>query len=850
MPRGSVAIILFALATYCLAAPVGLNADLDSLYRLYAGGELAAAEGLLAQLAERYKRPADRFLIELERADYLLDKQHDYAGAERILTELATQHLKHKLLPDVLYRLALAQELQGKFIDAARNYEKVATRYSQTKFGTDALDAIERCFRKNYQERVAYVDGYPITRIELDDRISRNPSAYESYESKLALLDSMIEYRLLYAAAITAGVTRNPAFIEEFREGRNRALFSEWYERTVTSRAQPTDKEITAAYNRDRASRYTTPEKVHGWQILVATRAEAESVRRLLLTDATQVWDSVARRSSLAPDKERGGDMGLFARGVHLKEIEDAAFRLAVGQISQPIKTKDGFVILRVTEKKSQSVRPLTEVKSSIAADLRQQNTTRLYDAAVAELKRKANIAADSLALEQNRETLAIVNGRAITRAMLDERINAIPPFFRSQFDSPEGRRRILDQMILERLLAVEAERQKLWLVNKVVDNLLSRRNALIVDTYRQMMIRDKVKLDSAALYAEYQATIADFKEPTRIHVREITAATRERAEQLRRWAVAGRLPPMIHGRGLLVPDTTANTALLAAIRSGASIESIVAQHALAPTPKQLPRLTLIQAGGKSLPDIGAHQSLVGPYPFGLTAYGLAFADFTREDRLYTPEPIDVGTLERLRELAGSRLDSAALADSLRLGTYLRLTLPLPAHVASALHDPNRTGVVEITLPAGQLLLQTTRRDTAQKATFADIARRFSGASTRWSGGDLYWIARDDKAQNPKLVKAAFALPVGGISPVSKLDDSTWVFVTNEELKPAHTRPFSEVRSKIENKLRRNQEAQLAEELRRSLRDRAQIEIVMKESDFVTEPIPDEATPETTPSQK
>lgn len=850
MSGGSVAIILFALATCCLAAPAGLNADLDSLYRLYAAGELAAAEGLLAQMAQRYQRPGDRFLVELERADYLLDKQHNYAEAERILTELATQHPKHKLLPDVLYRLALAQELQEKFLDAARNYEKVATRYSRSRYGTDALDAIERCFRKNYQERVAYVNGYPITRIELDDRISRNPSAYESYESKLALLDTMIDYRLLYTAALAAGVTRNPAFLEEFREGRNRALFSEWYERTVTSRAQPTDKEIAAAYNRDRASRYTTPAKVHGWQILVATRAEAESLRRLLLTDTTQVWDSVARRSSLAPDKERGGDMGLFARGVHPKEIEDAAFRLAVGDISQPIKTKDGFVILRVTEKKPQSVRPLAEVKSSIAADLRQQNTTRLYEAAVAELKRKANITTDSLALEQNRETLAVVNGRSITRAMLDERINAIPPFFRSQFDSPEGRRRILDQMILERLLAVEAERQKLWLVNKVVDNLLSRRNALIVDTYRQMMTRDKVKLDSAALYAEYQATIADFKEPTRIHVREITAATRERAEQLRRWAVAGRLPPMIHGRGLLVPDTTANAALLAALRSGASIESIVAQYALAPTPKQLPRLTLIQAGGKSLPDIGTRQSLVGPYPFGITEFGLAFADFTRDDQLYEPELLVVGTLDRLRELAGSRLDSAALTDSLRLGTYLRLTKPLPAYVAAALHDPNRTGLVEVTTAAGRLLLQTTKRDTAQKASFADIARRFSGASTRWSGGDLYWIARDDKAQNPKLVKAAFALPVGGISPVTKLDDSTWVFVTNEELKPAHTRPFSEVRSKIENKLRRNQEAQLAEELRRSLRDRAQIEIVMKESDFVTEPVPDEATPEPTPSQK
>jgi hypothetical protein len=197
-----------------------------------------------------------------------------------------------------------------------------------------------------------------------------------------------------------------------------------------------------------------------------------------------------------------------------------------------------------------------------------------------------------------------------------------------------------------------------------------------------------------------------------------------------------------------------------------------------------------------------------------------------------------------LYEFLGATPDSAALADTTKNGSYVRLSEPLAPSVAASLFKADNPGPVTAALRDGLLLLKTTRRDTAQKATFADIARRFSGANTRWSGGDLYWLAKDDKAHDPRLVRAAFNLSPGGISPLLKLNDSTWVFVTNEERKDAYTRPFAEVRSKIENKLRRNQEAVLATDLLRTLRAAAKVDVIMKESDFVVEPPPEPAPTE------
>jgi parvulin-like peptidyl-prolyl isomerase len=190
------------------------------------------------------------------------------------------------------------------------------------------------------------------------------------------------------------------------------------------------------------------------------------------------------------------------------------------------------------------------------------------------------------------------------------------------------------------------------------------------------------------------------------------------------------------------------------------------------------------------------------------------------------------------------------VADSAKLGIYVRLDKTLPADYVTGLFELGETVSKQIKTPAGVLSVRPTKKDTAQKATFSDIAKRFSNGPSRWSGGDLYWLARDDKAHDEKLVRAAFNLSKGAISPVLKLNDSTFVFVTLEEKKDALTRPFSEVSSKIDNKLRRQQEKGLYDQLLKDLRGKSKIDIVMKEADFVVEPAPEEAPATEQPKQQ
>ena len=868
--KKALTLVLLCLIAVAGASAAPLGAALDTVYWHYAAKDMDKAYAMLQRLDAEARTPADRFVARLEIGDFLLDKKADYAGAESVYAALAAAYPKHKLLPDVLYRLALCLEMREDYLEGARNYEIVATRYTKSAYGADALDAIERCFRKNYQDRVAYVDSYPLTRIELDDRISRNPSAYEKYEKKQQLLDTMIDNRLLYSAALAAGIARDSTFVFNLGEQRNRAIFQQWYERTVKSKAEPSEKALKAAYRKNLATKYTTPEKVRLHQIQVATKEEAGKLRAELLADTTKKWDSVAKQVSTAPDKEKGGDLGLVARGSQPKPIERAAFKLKVGNISRPIPVQEGFVIVKVTEKRPKTVRTFADARNALAADMKQQNSSKLYEEVVADLKKKATVTTDTTAIEavkdtvvgertdstlvvvkkigpaKGTDTLAVVNGIVIDRAALAVRLNAVPTFYRSQFDSPAGKRRILDNLILETLLLKEAEAQKLWLVNKVVDQLLTRQAGMLVDTYRRQMTVDKVVLDTAQLMAEYKATLADYKQPTKVHAREITASNLTRAKELRKWAVSGRLPVMIQGRALLFPEPMPDIEAAFSTET-ANTDSLLGEYALAGSPALLPGKPMVGVGNKTAPDLAQKSMLTGPY-VTTDAYSFGFNDLSKRGKLYEPVMVRVERLSQLDSLLGkpARPEStpAAPMDSTKLGVYVELNQALPTDFVAGLFKLNAgQTAAPLKTPGGTLLVKVTKKDTAQKATFQDIAKRFSTSSSRWSGGDLYWLARDNKAHDRKLVKAAFNLSKGGISPVIRLNDSSYAFVTMDEKKAAFTRPFSAARSKIDNKLRREQEKTLYDQLLKDLRAGAKIEILMKEADFEVEPAPEEAQP-------
>lgn len=106
------------------------------------------------------------------------------------------------------------------------------------------------------------------------------------------------------------------------------------------------------------------PEAEPDPQAVAAAQAKAEELEKQLKAGAK--FEDVAKASSGGPTAEQGGDLGYFKRGMLAKELEDKTFSMKPGEITDPIRTKQGFVILKTTEHQQAGVPDLKQVSDRI----------------------------------------------------------------------------------------------------------------------------------------------------------------------------------------------------------------------------------------------------------------------------------------------------------------------------------------------------------------------------------------------------------------------------------------------------------------------------------------------------
>ncbi|MBT8397995.1 MAG: peptidylprolyl isomerase, partial [Gemmatimonadetes bacterium] len=86
-----------------------------------------------------------------------------------------------------------------------------------------------------------------------------------------------------------------------------------------------------------------------------AALAEATRIRELALEG--QDFGELAKEFSQDGSAANGGDLGWFRRGDMVPEFEDAAFGLAINEISEPVESQFGFHVIQVNRRRSGEVR-------------------------------------------------------------------------------------------------------------------------------------------------------------------------------------------------------------------------------------------------------------------------------------------------------------------------------------------------------------------------------------------------------------------------------------------------------------------------------------------------------------
>jgi peptidyl-prolyl cis-trans isomerase SurA len=121
---------------------------------------------------------------------------------------------------------------------------------------------------------------------------------------------------------------------------------------------------------------YAQPESVVLSEILVSTggstdaaklaaaKAKAEDVEARI--HAGGDFSQLAKSFSDGPTGSAGGDLGQYQRGALSKVLEDKTFALNAGQVTEPILTRQGYVILKVNQHAVGGAKPYKEVQNQV----------------------------------------------------------------------------------------------------------------------------------------------------------------------------------------------------------------------------------------------------------------------------------------------------------------------------------------------------------------------------------------------------------------------------------------------------------------------------------------------------
>jgi peptidyl-prolyl cis-trans isomerase D len=149
-------------------------------------------------------------------------------------------------------------------------------------------------------------------------------------------------------------------------------------------------------YYEENKQQYSTPEQVRASHILLKTEGKDDAAVKKQAEDVLAKVkggaDFAALATKLSEDETsavKGGDLDFFNRGAMVKEFDDAAFSMKVGETSGLVKTQFGYHIIRVTDKKPASTRTLEESRAQIEDLLKSERAQKEADRVSTELAGK-----------------------------------------------------------------------------------------------------------------------------------------------------------------------------------------------------------------------------------------------------------------------------------------------------------------------------------------------------------------------------------------------------------------------------------------------------------------------------
>ncbi|MBX6332019.1 MAG: peptidyl-prolyl cis-trans isomerase [Gemmatimonadaceae bacterium] len=336
-----------------------------------------------------------------------------------------------------------------------------------------------------------------------------------------AVTNLWVDYQLLGQAAAHGDSLNDPKLVDE-------ALWPIIAQERVGKWHDQVAKTFSGLDTTNLEARYASGEMLAARHILLlvpqgATQAQRDSIRKRAEALRSQVtgenFAELAKKNSQDPSSAaRGGDLGLFPKGVMVKEFQDALLALKPGQISPVVQTQFGYHIIRrstFSEVKDEFTRAVNAgamrtADSTYLAKLEATGNVQIADNAVTTVR---DAAKDFDAHTKDGAVIATSKAGPFTVARLVKWVEAYPQ--KAQIE--QGLQQVPDSQVVKfirnvvrnELVLQQADSAKVELDSAELADLHNRFSQVVVGTWEQLGVSPKALADSGKSAAERERIAA-----------------------------------------------------------------------------------------------------------------------------------------------------------------------------------------------------------------------------------------------------------------------------------------------------------------------------------------------------
>lgn len=239
---------------------------------------------------------------------------------------------------------------------------------------------------------LATVNGKEITGVDYNLFLdSLNPQIKQYFageDMNKEIINELIYQALLYEDAIAKGMDKDEEFLQVVEKTKE-SMLKNYALGKLLATVDVTEDEVKKFYEKNKEA-FKEKESANASHILVSEEDKAREIYEKVKDG--EDFETLAKKNSTCPSKEKGGDLGTFTRGQMVKEFEDAVFENEVGTVTEPVKTQFGYHIIKINEKNEGRDLEFDEVKDKIFSQLKRQKEQDLYNKKIEELKEKYDV--------------------------------------------------------------------------------------------------------------------------------------------------------------------------------------------------------------------------------------------------------------------------------------------------------------------------------------------------------------------------------------------------------------------------------------------------------------------------